>query len=97
VKLGVDKERPSPFDFRAMHDLDRENAINSEGAEMLANTDADNIPVSLGIYPRSEKYKGFNGGRDTNNETFHSSPEPRQSASAGSDDTPTRDRTDYWR
>jgi len=46
---------------------------------MLANTVAHNIPVSLGIYPRSEKYKGLNGERDTNNETFHFSPEPRQS------------------
>lgn len=46
---------------------------------MLANTVAHNIPVSLGIYPRSEEYKGLNGERDTNNETFHFSPEPRQS------------------
>jgi len=45
---------------------------------MSANTDAHNIPVGLGIYPRSEKYKGLNGGRDTNTVTFHSSPEPER-------------------
>lgn len=64
---------------------------------MPANTDAHNIPLGLGIYPRSQKYKGLNGGRDTNNETFQSSPEPLQSESAGSDDAPTRGGTDYWR
>lgn len=69
--------------------------FNSEGAAMPANTDAHNIPVGLGIYPRSEKYKGLNDGKDTNNDTFHSSPEPRESESAGSDDTPTRGGTDY--
>jgi hypothetical protein len=46
---------------------------------MLDNTVAHNIPVSLGIYPQSEKYKDLNGERDTNNETFHSSPASRQS------------------
>jgi len=64
---------------------------------MPTNTYAHNIQVGLGIYPRSEKYKGLNSGRDTNNETFHSSPEPRQSESAGSDDTPTKGGTDDWR
>jgi len=71
--------------------------FNSEGVAMPANTDAHNIPLGLGIYPRSQKYKGLNGGRDTNNETFQSSPEPLQSESAGSDDAPTRGGTDYWR
>ena len=71
--------------------------FNSEATAMPANTDAHNIPVGFGISPRSEKYKALNGRRDTNNESFHSSPEPRESESAGSDDTPTRGGTDCWR
>jgi len=33
VKFGVDKERSSPFDFTALHDLDRANAKSSTPKE----------------------------------------------------------------
>lgn len=67
VKFGVGKQRSSQFGFTSMRDLDRENA--RDRVAVPANTNVHNIPVGLGIIPRSEKYKGLNGGGDTNNLT----------------------------